>query len=285
MYNTSTGLILGIILSLTLNTLLGFSIKSYSPPPVKERKKYENVKMKINKIKKEIPKKEEPKIEEVKKEEPKKEEPKKEEPKKEIKKIKKVVKKEEPKKEEIKKEIPKNPINEKKEVKEEQKEVKKSSTPVFGVSMNSISGSGGGATFQVQVGNTLMTDYKTGWENGKPKEVGVYDGGSPGPVKEVAVVKAPPLKIKEKAVPKKVVRPAYTKAAKDAEVEGSIVLKLEIDKKGSVTNAKIIKGLGFGLDEEALKAVKQFFFEPAILSNGEKTASIITYTINFVLQD
>ncbi len=277
MYNTSTGLIVGIVLSLTLNTLLGVSIKSYSPPPIKERKKYENVKMKINKIKKEPPKIEEPKIEEVKKEEPKKIEPKKE--------IKKVAKKKEiPKKEEPKKEIPKNPINEKKEVKEEQKEVKKTSTPVFGVSMNTVSGSGGG-TFQVQVGNTLMTDYKTGWENGKPKDIGVYDGTLPAPKKEVAIVKAPPLKIKEKAVPKKVVRPSYTKVAKDAEIEGSIVLKLEIDKTGVVTNAKIIKGLGFGLDEEALKAVKAFTFTPAILSNGEKTASIITYTINFVLQD
>ncbi len=282
MYNTSNGLFIGIAVSMIFNLLLGASIKNYEPTKTK-RKKYDLVEMKINKIKKEEPKvepiKEEIKVEEVKKEEPKKEE------KKVVKKeIKKEVKKEEIKKEEVKKEIPKNPIDEKKE---EVKEIKKTSTPIFGVNMNStIQGQGG--SFQVQVGNTLMTDSKTGWENGKPKEVLDYDPDAIAikDTKKTEEVKKiiPPVKIKSKALPKKVIKPVYTKEAKEAEIEGQIILKITIEKDGSVKAAEVLKGLGYGLDEEAVKAVKQFLFEPAVLTNGESTSSIITYTINFILE-
>lgn len=298
MYNSNLGMIIGIIISLSVNLLLGYSVKEYQPEPPK-RKKYKKVQMKINRVKKPKPKPKPPveKKPEVKKVEKKPEVKKvekktevKPKPKKRKKRIKKRrIKKKKPKKikkkvEEVKpKVIPKNPIDQNK--KPPKPAAKVTAVPVFGVSMSSVgSGSGGMA---VQVGNTLMTESETGWENGKPKAIGTY---VPPPVTKPKkspqkVTYAAVTKIKKKAVPKKVIRPAYTKVAKDAEIEGRIILKLVIDKKGKVIKAKILKGLGFGLDEAALKAVKQFLFSPAILTNGKSAVSAITYTITFMLED
>ena len=47
----------------------------------------------------------------------------------------------------------------------------------------------------------------------------------------------------------------YPKAAKDAGIEGMVVIQYVIEKDGSISNAKIVKGLGSGCDEEALRVV------------------------------
>jgi len=286
MYDSSKGFLIGIIMSLLIIFSLGFSVKEYKPQ-IKVRKKYKTVKMKVlpkkkpkvekklKKLEKKVEKKEV--IPEKKKVE-KKKKPKKKKPKKKKKKKK---KKKEPKKE--KKVVAKNPINQKKEPVKEQP--KKKAPPVFGVTMSSV-GKTGNSGFKVKVGNTLMTDDKTGWENGKPKEIGKYVGteteSKPGVTKKET---GPPPKIVNKPVPKKVFRPKYSKVAEEQEIEGKIILKLTIDRKGNVIKAKIIKGLGYGLDKEALKAVKKFKFSPAVLSNGKKVKTKITYTINFILEE
>ncbi|HYK92177.1 MAG TPA: TonB family protein [Acidobacteriota bacterium] len=57
--------------------------------------------------------------------------------------------------------------------------------------------------------------------------------------------------------------PRYTPEARDAKVEGVVLLECIVRKDGSVTDAKIIKGLGYGLDEAALNAVtSQWRFKP-----------------------
>jgi len=288
MYDSSKGFTIGIIISLLLVFLLGFSVKEYKPD-VYKRKKYKLVKMKI--LPKEKPKKRlrsnATKVTDVAvQHRPKKEKPK--EKKKIKKKLKKKLKKKIKKK--LKKKIvAKNPINQKKEKPKEKKLVKKKSPPVFGVTMSSVSKTGSSG-FKVKVGNTLMTDDKTGWENGKPKEIGNYQGTekeSSDGIKDGSdnTTSPPPLKITKKAIPKKVFRPKYSKLAEEEEIEGKIILRLTIDKKGNVIKAKIIKGLGYGLDKETLKAVKKFKFSPAILSNGKPVKTKITYTINFILEN
>jgi protein TonB len=275
MYDSSKGLLIGFIAAILIVFSLGFSVKEYEPK-ITKRKKYKTVKMKI------LPKKE-PKKEEIVKEEIKKPEI---EPKK-VEKKEKIIPKEKKKKIKPKKKkiVAKKPINQKKEEPKKTEEPKKKSPPVFGVTMNSVNNNGN-SNFKVKVGNTLMTDDSTGWENGKPKEIGEFNGTeeeAKDGVKEVK--KTPPPKIVSKPIPKKVFRPKYSKLAEDQEIEGKIILKLTIDEKGDVVKAKIIKGLGYGLDEEALKAVKKFKFSPAVLSNGKTKKTSITYTINFILEE
>ncbi|HPH18971.1 MAG TPA: TonB family protein [Haliscomenobacter sp.] len=48
----------------------------------------------------------------------------------------------------------------------------------------------------------------------------------------------------------------YPKAAKDAGVEGMVVIQYVIEKDGSISNAQVVKGIGSGCDEEALRVVK-----------------------------
>lgn len=48
----------------------------------------------------------------------------------------------------------------------------------------------------------------------------------------------------------------YPEAAKMAKVEGKVFVRFVVDKTGEIRDAEIIKGLGFGMDEEAIRVVK-----------------------------
>ena len=54
----------------------------------------------------------------------------------------------------------------------------------------------------------------------------------------------------------------YTDEAKKAGVKGTVRMWVVVDESGKVTDARIIEGLGYGLDEEALKTVKTWKFKP-----------------------
>ncbi len=62
-----------------------------------------------------------------------------------------------------------------------------------------------------------------------------------------------------KAIQEKIV---YPELAKKAGIEGRVFVKAYIDEKGNVTEAEIIKGIGHGCDEAAMKAVKETKFIP-----------------------
>ena len=49
----------------------------------------------------------------------------------------------------------------------------------------------------------------------------------------------------------------YPKAAQQSGVEGKVFVQFVIDKDGSITEVKVIKGLGFGLDEEAIRIIQK----------------------------
>lgn len=66
-----------------------------------------------------------------------------------------------------------------------------------------------------------------------------------------------------KAHPLSLVRPAYTEEARHARVEGRVRIELAIDDRGEVTDARIVDGLGYGLDEAALAAARRLRFSPA----------------------
>lgn len=65
-----------------------------------------------------------------------------------------------------------------------------------------------------------------------------------------------------KPVPDLVVRPEYTDAAREARVEGRVRVELLVDENGYVSSARVLNGLGYGLDEAALAAVRKMRFRP-----------------------
>lgn len=75
----------------------------------------------------------------------------------------------------------------------------------------------------------------------------------------------------------------YPAEAKVKKIEGKVVMELLIDATGSVRQAKLISGPGFGLNEAALSAIRNFRFRPAEV-DGKAVAVRIPYTYNFVLK-
>ena len=78
-------------------------------------------------------------------------------------------------------------------------------------------------------------------------------------------------------------QPAYTEIARKARLQGVVIVQAIIDKQGQVTNVKILKGLGMGLDQATVDAVKKWKFEAATL-HGKPVAVYYNLTVNFRLQ-
>lgn len=59
----------------------------------------------------------------------------------------------------------------------------------------------------------------------------------------------------------------YPAVAKAAGIEGRVIVQFVIDENGRVTNPEIVRGVGHGLDEEALRIVQQARFTPGKVDN------------------
>jgi protein TonB len=56
---------------------------------------------------------------------------------------------------------------------------------------------------------------------------------------------------------------AYTTQARQAEIEGLVRVEVTVDEDGRVLSARVLSGLGYGLDESAITAAKATVFQPA----------------------
>ncbi len=52
----------------------------------------------------------------------------------------------------------------------------------------------------------------------------------------------------------------YPKEALENKIEGSVHLRYTVNNKGKVIRAKVVSGIGYGCDEEAIRLVKLFNF-------------------------
>lgn len=59
------------------------------------------------------------------------------------------------------------------------------------------------------------------------------------------------------------VKPDYTEEGRRRHLEGDVVLEIIVKRDGSVGNVKLLQGLGAGLDQRAVDAVRQWRFSPA----------------------
>ena len=59
------------------------------------------------------------------------------------------------------------------------------------------------------------------------------------------------------------VRADYTEQARRANLEGDVLLEIVVRRDGTVSDPRVVKRLGAGLDERAVQAVRQWRFEPA----------------------
>ena len=78
--------------------------------------------------------------------------------------------------------------------------------------------------------------------------------------------------------------PSYTDEAIKAKVQGTVLLQVVVRKDGSVDNFKVLKALGYGLDEKAIEEIaNNWEFRPATL-NGEPVDFLATIEVSFTLR-
>ena len=76
--------------------------------------------------------------------------------------------------------------------------------------------------------------------------------------------------------------PEYTDEARSARIEGTVSLELEFTAAGDVRVLRVVRGLGYGLDEAAQRAALRIRFKPAH-SDGTPVDSRATVHITFRL--
>jgi TonB family protein len=77
--------------------------------------------------------------------------------------------------------------------------------------------------------------------------------------------------------------PEYSVEARKEGVEGMVIIGLVVDKFGQPTDVKIVSPVGYGLDENAIKSVRTWKFEPA-RKGGEPVPVYATVEVAFHLR-
>ncbi len=76
--------------------------------------------------------------------------------------------------------------------------------------------------------------------------------------------------------------PAYTEEAKAAKLQGAVTLRMVVAASGNVTDVKLLKGVGKGLDESAIETVRTWKFKPA-MKKGKPVPVKVMVEISFRL--
>jgi protein TonB len=146
---------------------------------------------------------------------------------------------------------------------EVQKDVKMaSSLPQIGVANSPLVG--------MSMGNGRGTGLGSGTGSGLGPGSGGNTGG--GPRRIGGGVSAPVLIYS--------VEPEFSEEARKAKVAGNVLGNLWVDTNGLPSHVHVIRGVGMGLDEKAVEAVKQYKFKPA-MENGKPVLVELNVEVNF----
>jgi TonB family protein len=128
-------------------------------------------------------------------------------------------------------------------------------------------GSGGGAG----------TGQGTGIGEGDGSGIGPGSGGGTGggPYRPGSGI-TPPSILRE-------VKPDYTEDARRRGIEGDVVLEIVVRSDGSVGPVTLLQGLGAGLDQRAIDAVRQWRFSPA-RRQGTAVDVVVEVAVEFKLR-
>lgn len=98
-------------------------------------------------------------------------------------------------------------------------------------------------------------------------------------------VRSHPAETAAKTLPAEIVFkpiPVYTQEARSLRIEGEVLLEVVLEASGSLRVVRVVRGLGHGLDDNAVKAAEQIHFKPA-LRDGQPTDSTVVLHIIFQL--
>ncbi|HTQ53519.1 MAG TPA: TonB family protein [Bryobacteraceae bacterium] len=76
--------------------------------------------------------------------------------------------------------------------------------------------------------------------------------------------------------------PEYSEAARAAKLQGTVIVQVVIGLDGRARDARVLRELGLGLDENALEAISQWEFKPGV-KDGHPVPVAATIEVNFRL--
>jgi TonB family protein len=110
-----------------------------------------------------------------------------------------------------------------------------------------------------------------------PPKIGPESGRSDDEVYHIGAGVKPPVVVRQPL-------PYYTPEAREAKIEGTLLLQLIVRKNGTVDNLKVIRSLGYGLDEAAMDTItKEWQFKPGTL-NGRPVDVQANVEVSFRLK-
>jgi protein TonB len=123
-------------------------------------------------------------------------------------------------------------------------------------------------------GNSFGRGSGTGIGNGNGTGFGPGSGGNyGGGVKQVGGRVIGP-------VPTYQPEPEFSEEARKAKFMGVVTVSIIVDKNGRPQNVHVTRGVGMGLDEKAVEAVKLYRFKPA-REDGQPVAVYLNVEVNF----
>lgn len=146
-----------------------------------------------------------------------------------------------------------------------QKDLKmaESTLPNLGMPNSPVVGTG-------SLGNGMGTGFGSGNGAGVGAGLGGNMGG--GAMRVGGGVSAP--------VPVFMPDPEFSEEARKAKVSGNVLVYLWVDQEGRPTHVRVVRGIGMGLDERAVAAVKQYRFRPA-RKDGRPVTVEMNVEVNF----
>jgi TonB family protein len=110
-----------------------------------------------------------------------------------------------------------------------------------------------------------------GVEGGSSQALEKFAAGATIAIKDVK----PPRLVKE-------VRPVYPEIARQAKVQGAVILAVKTDEHGRVANVIVLRSIPL-LDQAAIDAVRQWVYEPFV-QDGKAAPVVFTVTVRFQLK-
>lgn len=124
-------------------------------------------------------------------------------------------------------------------------------------------------------GNGTGTGTGNGEGTGSGIGAGAGGGTGGGPYRPGSGIDPPRLLHEVKA--------QFTDEARRQNVSGDVVLEIVVTRDGAVGDVKVLQGLGAGLDERAIAAVRQWQFAPA-RRQGQPVDVIVEVAVEFTLK-
>jgi TonB family protein len=130
-------------------------------------------------------------------------------------------------------------------------------------------------------GDATSTPFHAAASTGSVRASGFAAADLPAP----SAGKSQPAESVSRIVPAEILSkptPVYTQEARNLRIQGEVLLEIVLEASGSVHVVRLVRGLGHGLDDNAIRAAEQIHFKPA-MKDGQPADSTVVLHIIFQL--